>query len=166
MNERASEAFARGGWFGVAEHDTGDIWMAPQSWHTDGGEEDAFECWFHLDLSDSVWNDVQFWLSCLVGVGPKRMGVRWSKKVGNRRTWRSHLADQGDHVSRLRSRGFEFQEPLGSFFLPFRIDSEALAGAMANGSPESALDPFDDALRRCIGAQAEFDALIAATPQA
>ena len=106
INESALEFCRRQDWFGVAEYDTDDIWMAPHEWHVEGGETDAFHCWFALDVSDADWKNIQFWLACMAGVGPKRMGMRWSQNIANKRK----LGDQGiresslEIISRLRSR--------------------------------------------------------------
>ena len=159
INESALEFCRRQDWFGVAEYDTGDIWMAPHQWHVEGGETDAFHCWFALDVSDADWKNIQFWLACMASVGPKRMGMRWSQDIANKRAWRRHLAEQPGIISRLRSRGFEYHETLGSFFLPIRLESEALANAMGDEAPEAALAPFSDGLRRCLDAVGDFDEL-------
>ena len=165
MNEKADRIFHQSGWFGIAAYDGEDIWMAPHDWHTTGGAEKDFDCWFALDTSDSKSDTVQFWLSCLLGVGPKRMGMRWAHDIFKPRAWRRYLTGQQETIARLRSRGFEFHEALGNFFLPIRLDVEALANAVEMESPESALAPFEDGLRRCIDAVGDFEALRLAAPR-
>ena len=159
MNESAIEVVERNGWFGIAEYDTGELWLAPREWHIEGGKDSAYSAWFQLDVSDTDWENVQFWLACIAGVGPKQMGMRWSQDAVKPKIWRKHMAGQAETISKLRSRGFDYHEHLGSFFAPVRLDIGALTNAVGDESPELALAPFDDALRRCVDAAADFEAL-------
>ena len=165
LDSRLKYAIERSGWAGHADYEHDKFWIAAPDWRRDSDDLQGYECYFHSDSSDGAWSGVEFWLTVLLGGGTRLAGFRWIRRAAKRKSWRKQVSEQVDIIARLRSRGFEFQESTGTFFMPFRIDKDALASAVGEESPELAMAPFDMAVQSCISAKADFDALIEATPQ-
>jgi hypothetical protein len=154
------------GWAGKAEFAKEDeIWLASEEWRKQGDHTgDDYKCQFTVEVSLGKGEEKdEFWLTQLLGIGDRTLGLRWTRNDVGRRQWRKVVGQQQEIVARLRALGFDYQEAEGSFFLPVRVDQSALAQAVGDESPELALAPFTNALQVCINAKADFDALLAAT---
>jgi hypothetical protein len=160
------ETFLREGeWAGLADWLVKGIWLASEDWRKQGDHTgDDYQCQFTLEtnLGQGEAKD-SFWLTQLLGVGDRTLGLRWTRNDVRIRQWRTVVGQQQTIIARLRASGFDYQEREGSFFLPVRVDQSALAQAAGDESLEFALSPFSDALQDCINAKPDFDALLAAT---
>lgn len=152
------------GWDGNVNWDNDEIWIAPKTWmRPDEGAGDRYHCQYSFEADDEAKSDLDhFWLSQLTGAGQAKLGFLWSRNNITKGRWRKAVGQQADLIARLRGVGFNYVEASGSFFLPVTIDAAEMARALAEESPDQALQPFRDAFGRLVEAQPLFDALISA----
>ena len=155
----------KGEWSGLANWSDEGIWLASKDWRKQGDHiGDDYQCQFCLEASLGKGDEKdEFWLTQLLGIGDRTLGLRWTRNDVAKRAWRRVVGQQQQIIAKLRARGFDYQEAEGSFFLPVRVDQSALTQAVGDESPELALAPFSDALQACINAKSDFDALLQAT---
>jgi hypothetical protein len=129
--------------------------LAPTNWLLPDKEErdEKFYGWFWIDAFDNagnetgLWNN-EFWLTQLCGLGAGPLGICWGGEHGNFNTtnarWKAFLAPR---VADFNNKyGFKYVQRDGVFYLPFTIDQEALATAIAGDNIEDALGPLTAAL--------------------
>jgi hypothetical protein len=165
MDQILETLLGKGGWAGMAKYFDKGFWLASDEWRKQGDHTgDDYQCQFTLEVSlgRGVEKDI-FWLTQLLGIGDRTLGMRWTRNDVGKVKWRKEVGKQQEIIAKLRSRGFDYQETEGSFFLQVLIAQSALAQAVGEESPELALAPFADALQTCIDAKPDFDALLAAT---
>jgi hypothetical protein len=155
----------KGEWVGLADWPDEGIWLASEDWRKPGDHTgDDYLCQFCLEVSLGRGDEKdKFWLTQLLGIGDRTLGLRWTRNDVGKRAWRRVVGQQQQIIAKLRARGFDYQEAEGSFFLPVRVDQSALTQAVGDESPELALAPFTDALQACTNAKPDFDALLKAT---
>lgn len=152
-------------WAGLADWSEKGIWLASEDWRKQGDHTgDDYQCQFVLDesLGQGEAKDT-FWLTQLLSIGDRALGLRWSRNDVKRNQWRNLVGQQQAIIAKLRALGFDYEEREGSFFLPVRVDQSALAQAAGDESLDLALTPLSDGLQVCINAKPDFDALLAAT---
>ena len=153
------------GWAGVGKWVNEAIWLAPEDWRKQGDHTgDDYLCHFNLEESRGKGDAKDtFWLTQLLGIGDRTLGLRWVRNDVGKRRWRNMVCQQQAIIATLRARGFIYEESEGLFFLPVRINQSELAQAVGDESPELALAPFTETLEVCFNAKFDFDALLAAT---
>jgi hypothetical protein len=167
--DQIAEAWSqKQGWEGKFDFDLNtNLWVAPAEWKSAEGKADAdamlgfFALWtgFGDDFDFEVENDY-FWLTRLCGAGRGKIGFRWTygKSLGaTRPKWKRFVQP---YVERIRKTAFTYEEGSGLFFMPIRIEVEALAASIVDDTIEVALQPFSAALNRLLAAKPEFDALL------
>lgn len=149
------------GWDCLSDWNDDHIWVAPKDWRTsDGGPGDDYKCKFSLTHESDQLGDLDyFWLTQLVGQGHSRLGFRWSRQDVTKARWKRAVAENTALIEAARKLGFSYAEKDGSFFLPVVIDVNRLAEAMAEESPEQALQPFEEAFNKLVQAKPVFDKL-------
>jgi hypothetical protein len=140
---------------------------APNNWRIpDSDDKDKFFGSFWIDAFDYAKNEIgwnnEFWLPQLCGLGVGPTGICWGADYSNfnmtKSGWKTFLVP---HVSRIREHGFNYVQKEGTFFLPFTVDSEALAVAIEGNNIEDALlGPLSKALQVIKKAKPDFDSLI------
>lgn len=153
------------GWVGESGFDDCEPWLAPPDWrNSEASTEDDVACYFELGYAEGPAElEPEFWLASLVGAGTGTFGLRWIRDASSIRAWRKSVGQNPDLVAALRSRGFNYEEAKGSFFLPVRIEQTALVTALQYEAPEQALEPLEKALAVLVEAKPDFDALLAKT---
>jgi len=166
LNKHLEALIQRTDWAGVAKWPLAQsFWFAPKDWRKLGDnprEEYACNFLMAVSLGKGTAKD-RFWLTQLVGKGDRNLGLAWIRSGVGKPQWRRAVAQRGEEIAKLRSRGFEYEATEGSFFLPVHIDQSTLAQGFFDESLEIALKPLADALQVCVEAKPDFDALIAAT---
>lgn len=152
------------GWDGEVSWEKNGIWVAPQTWRKDDvSVGDKYLCQFWFSAEDDAKDDLDFfWLSQLVGVAQTRLGFRWSRNNVAKGRWRKAVGQETDLIAKLRSLGFCYEEASGTFFLPVTVAVAELTKAVADESPDQALQPLRDAFQRLVEAKVLFDQLVEA----
>ena len=150
--------------------DEAELWIAPDNWGTDNSTDDdlwlgyfSFNTGFGDDLQDKAGDF--FWLTssgqCWYGYYVFPLGLRWRS--------RSEEGEMEKICQRCRQKldraytegRFSYDEGSGLFFMPVRVDGEALAAAIEEDAIENAIDPvFQQALDNLLAAKPEFDAML------
>lgn len=162
INDVVKRLKADAGWDGEVDWGDDGIWVAPKTWLKDDvNVGDKYLCQFSFEADDEVKDELDFfWLSQLVGAGQARLGFRWSRNHVTKGRWRKAVGQQTNLIAKLRSLGFTYVEASGSFFLPVTVEAAELTKAVADESPDQALQPIRDAFQRLVEASALFDQLI------
>jgi len=166
--DRIAEAWAREqGWEGKFDFEPTTLWVAPTEWRSTEGKAAAeaflgfFELWTGFgDNFDTKAENDYFWLTRLCGAGRGKIGFRWAygQSLGAAKPrWKKFVQP---YVERIRKTAFTYEEGSGLFFMPIRIEVEALAAAIVDDTIEEALQPFCKALNLLLTAKPEFDALL------
>lgn len=164
MDEVFQTFWRKSDWEGSANWDEDETWIAARDWRDpEGSKGNEFKCKVWLwGVAGQGGGEDHFWLTYLLGAGVQSLGLQWNRtNLRNKRAWRRTVSLQRDIVARLRAHGFEYEEALGTFLLPVRIDRDELATALQDESPEQALGPLEQALRQLLEAKDDFDALLA-----
>jgi hypothetical protein len=154
------------GWDRYADWNDVAIWVAPKDWRKpDSATDDDHKCEFSFDVSDPVQDEADsFWLTQFVGKGHAQLGFRWSRNDVTKAKWRKAVGQHTDLLGSIRSLGFVYGEKDGSFFLPVVIDPTQLSAALAEESPEQALQqPVADAFAILDRSKTLFDSLLKRT---
>ncbi len=169
LDEVAEEWADAQGWTGVFEWDENELALYPPEWgyKEPGSEDTSRSAYFYLyagqgdDFGETSDLD-QFWLTRLTGSGRGQLGFWWEYEKGvvapRGKRWKQFVRS---YIERLQGKGFTYDEESGLFFLPVRVDREALALAIENETIEDALEPLKKALDLCLGAKAIFDEMLA-----
>jgi hypothetical protein len=168
--DQIAETWARKqGWEGKFDFDLTTLWVAPAEWRSIEGKAEAdaflgfFELWtgFADDFDTNHENDY-FWLTRLCGAGRGKIGFRWSygRSLGaTKPRWKRFLQEHREHLNQVRKTAFAYEEGSGLFFMPIRVEVEALAAAIIDNTIDEALKPFCIGLDRLLTAKPGFDAL-------
>lgn len=119
-------------------------WACFELWYGDGDGEPG-------TLTDS------FWLTRLCGEGQGQIGFRFVQEEFGAVPWRKFLREKTTLLSGTRF----ILDDKPSFFLPFKVDKNALAIAVENEDIASALQPMRDALDYILEHHEKFDGLLA-----
>jgi hypothetical protein len=163
LDELVTRLSRERGWDSYAEWNDDEIWVAPRDWRNPGSSTDEdHKCEFSFDVSDPIQAEADsFWLTQFVGKGYAQLGFRWSRNDITKARWRKAVSQHTDLIADIRGLGFGYGEKDGSFFLPLVIDPTQLSAALAEESPEQALQqPLADAFAVLDRAKSLFDSLL------
>lgn len=131
-------------------HDDRGRWIADQRWRAPPDKDSGPAAYFSLERAGSP---AAYWLTSFCGASSDRVGFRWEVNVSaiaaGRKpaaAWKRLAQTLHDAEAALTRRGFELERENGSWFLPFRLDAEALVEAYLKDDFETALIPLRDAL--------------------
>lgn len=152
-------------WEGESAWNDDETWLAPKAWRKpDGSSGDEFLCNFFFQIDSEAEDEKDgYWLSQLLGLGHAKLGFRWVRNDVGKLRWRKTVGANSTLIANLRGLGFSYDEKNGSFFLPVIIDPSAMSDALAQETPQLALQPLKDALDTLVRSQAKFDELLQAT---
>lgn len=142
-------------WAGTADlWNEDDLWFAPFEWKTAENEEDeGFKASYNFDLiknsKSTSHEDYIFHISPILGIGSTQAGFTFNlerKNIGNPKAGDLKKFCQSHFLyNELSERGF-MQINNGDWFIPFKLDPDALADAYANDTIVDALQPIVDVL--------------------
>jgi hypothetical protein len=152
-------------WSGKFDYMEDELWLAPEDWRSPGTDKDEhrFQAWFQMEVgagdteSEKPEEDF-FYLTRLCGQGTGQVGFRFRQDITTKGRWRKSFKDLAGSLS--TTAFLVDAEP--SFFLPVRLDSAELAGALLEQDIERALRPMDTVLEQLIAAKPAFDTIVAA----
>ena len=144
-----------------------NCWLAPKAWATNQGEEDLeFKAWFAIDCIDD--ND-DYWTAmfCDVATQGGRAGFFFCidpSAFGGKNAWNACAKKiPQELISQLIELGFQNQNK-GSFFLPVKLDSAALANSCSEygefTEDDDSFIPLHDALEKLKQAVPIFDKIM------
>lgn len=128
-------------------------------WHSTG---DEWKGWFQLDWrhgydGPGVVGTEAFWLTRLCNEGSSTLGFRFFQEVAGKPSWKQFLRQKSEWLQGTR---FIFDDA-PSFFLPFSIDTAALATAVEEEDYSSCLEPMIIALDHVRDNVERFEELLA-----
>lgn len=152
-------------WEGESAWNDDGTWLAPKVWRKpEGSSGDEFFCQFSFEVDSEAEDEKDgYWLSQLLGLGHAKLGFRWVRNDVGKLRWRKSVGANTTLIADLRGLGFNYDEKSGSFFLPVIIEPSAMSDALAQETPQLALQPMKDALDTLVRSQAKFDELLQAT---
>lgn len=158
-----TSAAATMGWIGHADAAEEAVWLTHADWLEAG--DDASDPPFYLALDERAEPGVEAewtWLASFTGAWPGRatMGLfvgddRFRSNAG----WKKHLRSNGAIVDALVACGFRYDGASGELYVPFLVESEALAKAFEEDEFEVALQPLAAAVAIVNDAHAELSTL-------
>lgn len=158
-----TSAAATMGWIGHADAAEEAVWLTHADWLEAGDDENDPPFYLALDERAEPGVEAEWtWLASFTGAWPGRatMGLfvgddRFRSNAG----WKKHLRSNGAIVDALVARGFRYDGASGELYVPFLVESEALAKAFEEDEFEVALQPLAAALAIVDDAYAELSAL-------
>jgi hypothetical protein len=157
--QRKIKAF---GWAGEVDEALDPVsWLAPNSWRTAGGTDDAFDLYINFEGTDCIdGQSPETWVAQFLGFAGAGMQFVFGTNALGRAKWKALLRDQTDLIDGLIDLGFHCDARAGHLGLPVRIDKTALIIGFEDGDLADALLPIETALDRIHAAQPRFDRLV------
>jgi len=150
-----------------------DCWLAPKTWISNPEDEDPeYKAWFAIDCIDG---DKDYWVSlfCEAAAQGGRAGFRFtinSDILGGKNAWNAYAKKiPQELISKLTELGFQ-NLGKGNFFLPVKLDSEALGNSFLEygkfSNDDDSFAPLLDAMEKLKKAAPIFDQIISNYPAA
>jgi len=132
-----------------------DCWLAPKTWISNPEDEDPeYKAWFAIDCIDG---DKDYWVSlfCEAAAQGGRAGFRFtinSDILGGKNAWNAYAKKiPQELISKLTELGFQ-NLGKGNFFLPVKLDSEALGNSFLEygkfSNDDDSFAPLLDAMEK------------------
>lgn len=144
------------------------IEFTPDNWKADNTEDSVQLASYFLvsvkDNNETSWdNEYTFFLSQFLGIGATQSGFSFEverKNIGNPKVgeWKKFCQNHR-HYEEIGKKGFQYLNS-GSWFIPFKIDTDALAEAYCAGNTVDALLPVSEALDKIKDAHQLFDQIL------
>jgi len=145
------------------------IEFAPDRWKIDNTEDSVkLASYFVVSVKDNIetnWgNEYTFFLSQFLGIGATQSGFSFEverKYIGNPKLgeWKKFCQNHPLYTE-IGTKGFYYLNS-GSWFIPFKIDSDNLAESYCAGNTVDALQPVSEALDKIKDAHHLFDQVLA-----